>query len=147
MTVPMANAFKAWPEGKEKRSEGNQASGPTSKWRGFARSQGRARRTRALTHTSSAFATPAPAQRTRSPRSPPAASRAAVAVSGRASHRRQGGAEAVLRRGFAVGNQASTARRIARVCSGVVPQQPPTMATPRSSSSGTRAAIVSGVSS
>ena len=48
-------------------------------------------------------------------------------------------------RGFA--RQASTARRIARMWSGVVPQQPPTMATPRSSSSGTRAAIVSGVSS
>ena len=41
ITLPMANALRAWPEGKEKRSDGNQASGSTSKWRGFARSQGR----------------------------------------------------------------------------------------------------------
>ena len=31
ITLPIANAFRAWPEGKEKRSDGNQASGSTSK--------------------------------------------------------------------------------------------------------------------
>ena len=93
-----------------------------------------------------------------------------AAAGGRHTVVERGGAQAetVLQRGLATGSgrgeeeqqgQVSSTRaargssrrppprRIARVWSGVVPQQPPTMATPRSSSSGTRAAIVSGVSS